>query len=76
MNRVAMALILGSAICASCGDTKEKCESAGGTCLVGSAMCPNRGSQECQGGTTPAGAFCCLPCASGTKPNDAGTACE
>ena len=53
----------------------EACVAAGGQCLLGVHPCPNRGTQDCNPDQNPGGAFCCLPCPSGTTANDAGTAC-
>jgi hypothetical protein len=54
----------------------QECVEAGGQCIIGSNPCPNKGPQNCNPNSTPAGQICCLPCPSPTKPNDAGTACE
>ena len=40
--------------------TPPSCESAGGRCLVGPAICAVQGTQLCPGADTPAGPFCCL----------------
>ena len=44
--------------------------------MIAAGMCPNIGPQDCNPDRNPGGAYCCLPCPSGTKPNDGGTACE
>jgi hypothetical protein len=72
--RVVFGLVLLAAMAAS-GCT-EKCNDVGGQCLIGNHPCPNRGPQECSATETPAGLYCCLPCPTGKRANDAGTACE
>ena len=67
-------LMLWLAACSSSGP--EACRAAGGECVPGGRMCPNRGSQDCNPDRNPGGFFCCLPCPSGKAANDAGTACE
>jgi hypothetical protein len=74
MRSLAMLVVLVAPVLAGC--RSEKCEDVGGTCVVGSHTCPHRGNQECHATPDPGGFFCCLPCPSGTKANDAGTACE
>jgi hypothetical protein len=54
----------------------QECAEAGGQCIIGSNPCPNKGPQDCNPDKNPGGAICCLPCPSGTEPNDAGTACQ
>jgi hypothetical protein len=54
----------------------ELCAAAGGTCVLGGHVCPNRGPQDCNPDQNPGGAFCCLPCPDGGRASDAGTACE
>jgi hypothetical protein len=70
---IAMVLLAGAM---GTGCRTEKCQDVGGTCVLGSQGCPNRGTQECHANPDPGGFYCCLPCPSGTKSNDAGTACE
>jgi hypothetical protein len=66
--------IVGLGSCSSSGP--EACRAAGGECVIGGHACANRGPQDCNPDRNPGGAFCCLPCPSGTKANDAGTVCE
>jgi hypothetical protein len=73
MRVLAMVSLLAFAGALGC---TEKCEDVGGTCVLGSHACPNRGTQECHAIADPGGFYCCLPCPSGKKANDAGTACE
>jgi hypothetical protein len=67
-------LLLGA--CSSGKSGPEACTAAGGQCVLGGAICPNPGPQDCNPDRNPGGAFCCLPCPQGTHANDAGTACE
>ena len=66
-----MAVFVG---CSSSGT--GACPAAGGQCMPGGAVCANRGPQNCNPDQNPGGSFCCLPCPTGTKANDAGTTCE
>jgi hypothetical protein len=76
MNVCALVVFLmaGLASCSSSGP--EACRAAGGECVLGGNVCANRGPQDCNPDRNPGGAFCCLPCPSCTKADDAGTACE
>jgi hypothetical protein len=71
-----LAMLLALALATVSGCQKEKCGDVGGTCVLGSQSCPNPGPQECTGFADPGGIYCCLPCPSGKKASDAGTACE
>lgn len=78
-----VAVLLTIAVTACSSDTTgpdtsgpAACSAAGGRCLIGSSVCPNRGAQDCNPYRNPGGAFCCLPCPIGKKENDAGTACN
>lgn len=73
---LALALAACSSSSSSNSSGPQACVAAGGQCLLGNDPCPNRGPQDCNPDKNPGGAFCCLPCPTGTKPNDAGTACE
>jgi hypothetical protein len=67
-------LLLGA--CSSRNSGPAECVAAGGKCILGGNKCPNSGPQDCNPDRNPGGAFCCLPCPQGMKPNDGGTACE
>jgi hypothetical protein len=71
-----MAVVACSNSSPSSSSGPQQCADAGGQCIIGSNPCPNKGSQDCNPDKNPGGAICCLPCPSGTNPNDAGTACQ
>jgi hypothetical protein len=77
--KVAIAfLVITTVACSDSGSPsgREACVAAGGQCLLGGNACANPGPQDCNPDRNPGGAFCCLPCPSGTKANDGGTRCE
>ena len=74
MKTVLALAVLLSAASSSVGP--EACRAAGGECVIGGHVRPNRGPQDCNPDRNPSGAFCCLPCPDGKNTNDAGTACE
>ena len=76
MKIATLAVILAMFACSDESSGPAECVAAGGRCLIGGNPCANRGLQNCNPYRNPGGAFCCLPCANGTKANDAGTACE
>src|SRR4051812_567969 len=76
LMKIICALVLLLGACSGGSSGPEACVDAGGKCLLGGAMCPVHGPQDCNPDKNPGGAFCCLPCPKGTAPNDAGTACE
>jgi hypothetical protein len=73
-----LTMILAACSSGSGASGPAQCVAAGGDCRIPNPdnPCANRGPQNCNPDLTPAGAFCCLPCPSGTHANDAGTACE
>lgn len=75
---IGLTILLLGACSSTSSDTSgpAACTAAGGQCLIGGNSCPNRGPQDCNPDKNPGGAFCCLPCPTGTKANDGGTACE
>ena len=79
MKLATLLLTMMLAACSSGDDSgPAQCRAAGGQCGLPNPQnpCPNPGPQDCNPDRNPGGAFCCLPCPSGTHANDAGTACE
>ena len=80
MKLATLLLMMMLAACSSGNDASgpAQCVAAGGQCVLPnpSNPCPNHGPQNCNPEVNPGGAFCCLPCPSGTHANDAGTGCE
>jgi hypothetical protein len=74
----ALLMLVFAAACSENDSGPAACVAAGGQCVIGGGgnTCPNAGPQDCNPDRNPGGAFCCLPCPQGTKPNDGGTACE
>jgi hypothetical protein len=76
LTAIFFAMLAGA--CSGATSGQEACAAAGGQCRIGAPVCPNIGPQDCRTNTSvedPGGHYCCLPCPSGTKPNDAGTSC-
>jgi hypothetical protein len=76
MARVTIGLLLLALAGCSGNSGAAECVAAGGQCVLGGHQCANPGPQDCNPDRNPGGAFCCLPCPTGTKANDAGTACQ
>jgi hypothetical protein len=73
-----LTMILAACSSGSSASGPAECVAAGGQCRLPnpSIPCANPGPQDCNPDRNPGGAFCCLPCPSGTHANDGGTACE